>query len=1072
MNDRRSLARRLTSQDRGLCRRITRFEGLEDRRVLAFLVPITDVPREPDAWAAEVTQGLDFQFRPPQAEVQLRSFDSEDAANASLAELAVDHWQGLLGQELDLDLWEQFAQTPFLGVGTRWLEDGSRLMAVTAAEAPPAPVVSEVPVSLPLLENLRALGIQRADAVHMTNDGFLVAAHESQVLIFDVSQPEEIVRVVSIDIDRWQPQLYATDSRLVSISGNDVRVYDISDRAAPQLLKQLDVQGFVTDSRLNDDQLVLVTNDWVHLPPPQFFVAEGVGPEPVVLGETSLGRFETAEEYVTRVEASLLSHFLPELVETDSAGEQTVYEDVGDWQDFVIGESGLPRHQTNVWMIDLAASDPRVVDSETLQGVSSRFMDISDESVFLVQPRANLARMDMEPTPWLPIESSIYRLSIDGGQELVTDAYVVLPGQIRDDSMLDEYDGYLRVVTDELDAEDFSTHSVNLTILSENDSGGYDVVGEMVDIADGQAVFAAYFSGPQAVITTAEMEGFVPIFDPLHGIDLSDPTNPVELSELEIPGVATQLHWVGNSHLVGVGFIEQEDGIWRDQVSLYDVSDLANPQLVTNWVGNDEAAPNFWAVNQPSAIHFDADTGTLIVPTTGWRRFGRTAAGTRVFNVQTDAESSLEEIGVLGNGEQVRRAFVRGTEIYAVTPTYLHVSTVENPSEILRSIPLSSPLRSDFFVANRGESTVLDVLQNDVVDQDARITAVTNHLSENIVEIAEDGRSLIYTAAATGETQDHVVVVVTSADGSQWESEATVRILREQRQDYSELGAEISILLTDAEGDAIDDVVIGDQVWVELQVTGEGGFSDKGVFQAILNVEFDPEVLEVIGDAEPIAPFTEGIQSTRSETGFAELGGFSSAITPLGPGPQRIARFLVEVKQPGDLRITATPSQRPGNEVLLYGEDLPVDPAKVTKGEVRLRVADQVIEPESEPTDVNADGVTSAMDALLVVNFLNQETRAARTLGAADGEAPSAAHALDVNDDGVVSPLDVLTIVNALNLQVSETPEGEPSVDSQPHMADSCVPAELDASEAMEDDETLQLLASAHVSVWDVERRR
>jgi hypothetical protein len=62
--------------------------------------------------------------------------------------------------------------------------------------------------------------------------------------------------------------------------------------------------------------------------------------------------------------------------------------------------------------------------------------------------------------------------------------------------------------------------------------------------------------------------------------------------------------------------------------------------------------------------------------------------------------------------------------------------------------------------------------------------------------------------------------------------------------------------------------------------------------------------------------------------------------------------------------------------------------------------------------DVNADGVVSPIDALLVLNEIN--ARGARLL-----PAPSAAFSpapfFDVNGDGYVSPVDALLVINALN---------------------------------------------------------
>ena len=71
--------------------------------------------------------------------------------------------------------------------------------------------------------------------------------------------------------------------------------------------------------------------------------------------------------------------------------------------------------------------------------------------------------------------------------------------------------------------------------------------------------------------------------DPLWVIDLSDPTNPVILGELEVPGVSTYIHPVNENTLLTIGIGPGEDGLGLDwsttQISLFDISDPTNPTL-------------------------------------------------------------------------------------------------------------------------------------------------------------------------------------------------------------------------------------------------------------------------------------------------------------------------------------------------------------------------------------------------------------------------------------------------------------------------------------------------------------
>jgi hypothetical protein len=64
---------------------------------------------------------------------------------------------------------------------------------------------------------------------------------------------------------------------------------------------------------------------------------------------------------------------------------------------------------------------------------------------------------------------------------------------------------------------------------------------------------------------------------------LSDPTSPIILGELEVPGVSTYIHPVDDNTLLTIGIGPGDDGLGLDwsmtQISLFDVSDPTNPTL-------------------------------------------------------------------------------------------------------------------------------------------------------------------------------------------------------------------------------------------------------------------------------------------------------------------------------------------------------------------------------------------------------------------------------------------------------------------------------------------------------------
>ena len=104
--------------------------------------------------------------------------------------------------------------------------------------------------------------------------------------------------------------------------------------------------------------------------------------------------------------------------------------------------------------------------------------------------------------------------------------------------------------------------------------------------------------------------------DPLYVLDLSDPANPVLDGELKIPGYSAYLHPVGDGLLLGVGQDATDEGrTLGTQLSLFDVSDPTNPQLIDSLpIGGSSEVE--W---DHKAFLYWPEDGTIVLPVSpGW----------------------------------------------------------------------------------------------------------------------------------------------------------------------------------------------------------------------------------------------------------------------------------------------------------------------------------------------------------------------------------------------------------------------------------------------------------------------
>ena len=193
-------------------------------------------------------------------------------------------------------------------------------------------------------------------------------------------------------------------------------------------------------------------------------------------------------------------------------------------------------------------------------------------------------------------------------------------GFILNQFSMSEKDGYLRLATTSGWWEENLTNAVY--ILGQN---GVDlrVVGSIKNIAPGEQIYSARFMGNKGYLVTFFQT------DPLFTLDLTDPTAPFLVGELEIPGFSSYIHPMDENHLLTIGETGDEWGSTGGvSLQIFDVSDFANPtqlhsyQVGEWWSGNSEAQYNhkaFLYYNHPTL-----DLDLLVIPITyyDWYDYG------------------------------------------------------------------------------------------------------------------------------------------------------------------------------------------------------------------------------------------------------------------------------------------------------------------------------------------------------------------------------------------------------------------------------------------------------------------
>jgi hypothetical protein len=265
------------------------------------------------------------------------------------------------------------------------------------------------------------------------------------------------------------------------------------------------------------------------------------------------------------------------------------------------------------------------------------------------------------------IRTAIHKFDISAPDRTEYRASGDIPGYLLSQWAMSEKDGLLRVAsTDAPPWWDIDESESVVTVLQEA-SGQLTPVGQLGGLGEGERIYAVRFIGDLGYVVTFRQ------VDPLHVIDLTDPTQPTLRGELEIQGYSAYLHPIGDGLLLGVGQDATAEGrVQGTQVSVFDVSDPANPQRLQTL-----AFPRGWSeaeFDHHAFLYWPA-TGLTVLPLQVFSDSGY-FAGAVGLHV---SGAGIAQLGVLEHppppendyiaSAAIRRSIVIGETLYTVSDT-------------------------------------------------------------------------------------------------------------------------------------------------------------------------------------------------------------------------------------------------------------------------------------------------------------------------------------------------------------------------------------------------------------------
>jgi inhibitor of cysteine peptidase len=313
--------------------------------------------------------------------------------------------------------------------------------------------------------NIQVEGVDEADIVKSDGE-YIYVATDNRLIIARAYPPQKARILHEIEIEGTIEGLFVNGDRLVVLEGNGpaygiwreysssysyevkarLKVYDVSDREAPVLQRDLSIDGHYVSSRMIGNYVYLIAS-----------------------GSAWIG-----EDNVT----------LPRIYGNNGAIEIQPAE---------IWHSETPDNGygfTTIMSVNIANDDEDPVHETLLLGIASTIY-VSPSNIYVTFPDWSSGSG----------KTSIHRIHIDEGH-IEYHATGEVPGSLLNQFSMDEQGEYFRVATTAWNASTFGAQQINNVYILDQK---LDIYGRLENLAPGEQIYSARFMGNRCYLVTFEV---------------------------------------------------------------------------------------------------------------------------------------------------------------------------------------------------------------------------------------------------------------------------------------------------------------------------------------------------------------------------------------------------------------------------------------------------------------------------------------------------------------------------------------------------------------------------------------
>ena len=263
-----------------------------------------------------------------------------------------------------------------------------------------------------------------------------------------------------------------------------------------------------------------------------------------------------------------------------------------------------------------------------------------------------------------------------------------VPGYLLNQFSLSENGGFLRVASTSRPiwwGPVLPTTSQSYVTVLQPQGGVLAPVGQVSGLGQGEQIYSVRFVGNTGYVVTFHQ------VDPLYTIDLSTPTAPKVVGELELQGYSAYLHPLTDGLLLGIGqdvstTTNEPTGA---QLELFDVADPASPKLLaktslgtgsSSQATYDHHAFLYWPATNLVVLPVQVYSYQVVTPGIPGDGPAQPFTGAYAFRVTRSGIQQLAQLvqdPVNGSAPPIERAIVVGNRLYTVSSEGVMASALD-----------------------------------------------------------------------------------------------------------------------------------------------------------------------------------------------------------------------------------------------------------------------------------------------------------------------------------------------------------------------------------------------------------